>query len=71
MDGIARRIRGRGHLGYRSGRGSGPGTAGRKRDTVLRVLLGQPLEIVAPEPAVTAADLSGWRDAFLERALQA
>ena len=38
-------------------------TAGRKRDAVLR---GEPLEIVARELSVTAADLSGWRDAFLE-----
>lgn len=41
-------------------------TAGRKRDAVLRVLRGEPLEIVARELAVTAADLSGWRDAFIE-----
>ena len=41
-------------------------TAGRKRDAVLRVLRGKPLEIVARESAVTAADLSGWRDAFLK-----
>ena len=41
-------------------------TAGRKRDAVLRVLRGEPLEIVARELAVTAADLSDWREAFLE-----
>jgi hypothetical protein len=41
-------------------------TAGRKRDAVLRVLRGEPLEIVARELAVTAADVSGWRDAFLD-----
>lgn len=41
-------------------------TARRKRDTVLRLLVGEPLEIVARELAVTAADLSGWRDAFLD-----
>lgn len=41
-------------------------TAGRKRDAVLRLLRGEPLEIVAREVGVTAADLSGWRDAFLE-----
>ena len=41
-------------------------TAGRKRDAVLRVVRGEPLEIVARELAVTAAYLSGWRDAFLE-----
>ncbi len=41
-------------------------TANRKEDAVLRVLRGEPLEIVGRELAVTAADLSGWRDAFLE-----
>ena len=41
-------------------------TAGRKRDAVLRMLRGEPLEIVARELSVTAADVSGWRDAFLE-----
>ena len=41
-------------------------TAGRKRDAVLRLLRGEPLEIVARELAVTAADLSGWRDGFLD-----
>jgi hypothetical protein len=41
-------------------------TAGRKQDAVLRVLRGEPLEIVARELAVTAADVSGWRDAFLD-----
>jgi hypothetical protein len=41
-------------------------TAGRKRDAVLRLLRGEPLEIVARQLAVTAADLSAWREAFLE-----
>ena len=41
-------------------------TAGRKGDAVLRLLRGEPLEIVARELAVTAADLSAWREAFLE-----
>ena len=41
-------------------------TAGRKREAVLRLLRGEPLELVARELAVTAADLSAWRDAFLE-----
>lgn len=41
-------------------------TSGRKRDAVLRLLRGEPLEIVARDLVVTAADLSGWRDAFLE-----
>ena len=41
-------------------------TGGRMQDAVLRLLRGEPLEIVARELAVMAADLSGWRDAFLE-----
>jgi transposase-like protein len=41
-------------------------SAGRKRDAVLRLLRGEPLEIVAREVGVTAAALSGWRDAFLQ-----
>lgn len=41
-------------------------TAGRKRDAVLRLLRGEPLEIVSRELSVTAADLSAWRDAFLD-----
>ena len=41
-------------------------TAGRERDAVLRILRGEPLEVVAREVAVTAADLSAWRDAFLK-----
>ena len=41
-------------------------TAGRKRDAVLRLLRGEPLGIVARELAVTAAELSAWREAFLE-----
>ncbi len=41
-------------------------TAGREREAVLRLLRGEPLEIVARELSVTAADLSGWRDTFLE-----
>ena len=41
-------------------------TAGRKRDAVLRLLRGEPLELVARELAVTAAVLSGWREAFLD-----
>lgn len=40
-------------------------TAQRKRDAALRVLRGEPLEVVARELRVTAADLSGWRDAPL------
>ncbi len=40
-------------------------TVGRKQEAVLRVLKGEPLELVARAFEVTAADLSGWRDAFL------
>jgi hypothetical protein len=40
--------------------------AGRKGEAVLRLLRGEPLELVARDLAVTAADLGGWRDAFLE-----
>ena len=41
-------------------------TARRKQEAVLRVLRGEPLETVARELRVTVAELSGWRDAFLE-----
>ena len=41
-------------------------TARRKQEAVLRVLRGESLETVARELRVTAADLSGWRAAFLE-----
>jgi hypothetical protein len=41
-------------------------TARRKQEAVLRVLKGEPLELVARAFEVTAADLSRWRDAFLE-----
>jgi len=37
-------------------------TARRKQEAVLRVLRGEPLETVARELRVTAADLSGWRE---------
>lgn len=41
-------------------------TARRKREAVLRVFRGEPLETLARELRVTVAELSGWRDAFLE-----
>ena len=46
----------------RAGAGAAPGrerrmTAGRKREAVLRVLRGEPPEVVARELVVTAADL--------------
>ena len=37
----------------------------RKRDAVLRLIRGEDLETVSRELGVTAATLSGWRDAFL------
>lgn len=48
----------------------GPGRGGRmsrqrKRDAVLRLLRGEDLESVSRSLGVTAATLSGWRDAFL------
>ncbi len=49
---------------------AGPGRGGRmsrqrKRDAVLRLLRGEDLEMVSRSLGVTAATLSGWRDAFL------
>ena len=49
---------------------TGPGRGGRmsrqrKRDAVLRLLRGEDLETVSGGLGVTAATLSGWRDAFL------
>src|SRR3712207_4897810 len=48
----------------------GPGRGGRmsrqrKRDAVLGLLRGEDLETVSRALGVTAATLSGWRDAFL------
>jgi hypothetical protein len=40
-------------------------SARRKQDAVVRLLRGEDLELVSRELAVTAAELSGWRDAFL------
>jgi transposase len=37
----------------------------RKTAAVLRLLRGEDLEIVSRELGVTAATLTGWRDAFL------
>lgn len=41
-------------------------TAARKQEAVLLVLRGEPVELVARSLEATAADVSGWRDAFLE-----
>ncbi len=40
-------------------------SARRKQDAVLRLLRGEDLELLSRQLGVTAADLSGWRDAFL------
>ena len=40
-------------------------SARRKQDAVLRLLRGEDLELVSRELAVTAAELSDWRAAFL------
>ena len=40
-------------------------SARRKQETVLRLLRGEDLELVSRELGVTAAALSGWREAFL------
>ncbi len=49
---------------------AGPGRGGRmsrqrKREAVLRLLRGDDLETASRALGVTAATLSGWRDAFL------
>jgi transposase-like protein len=40
-------------------------SARRKQDAVLRLLRGEVLELLSRELGVTAAELSGWREAFL------
>lgn len=40
-------------------------TVARKQEAVLRVLRGEPLELVARANEVSAADLSAWRDSYL------
>ena len=40
-------------------------SARRKQDAVLRPLRGEDLELLSRELGVTAAELSGWREAFL------
>ena len=41
-------------------------SAKRKRSAVLRLLKGEDLELLSRELGVPAADLTRWRDAFLE-----
>jgi hypothetical protein len=40
-------------------------SARHKRDAVLRLLRGEDLELVSRDLGATAAELSGWREAFL------
>ena len=40
-------------------------SARRKQSALLRLLRGEDLELVSRELGVTAAELSGWREAFL------
>lgn len=40
-------------------------SARRKQEAVVRLLRGEDLELLSRELAVTAAELSGWREAFL------
>src|SRR5205085_1853448 len=40
-------------------------SAGREREAVLRLLRGEDLELVSRELGVTAAEVRGWRGAFL------
>ena len=40
-------------------------SARRKQDAVLRLLRGEDVELLSRELGVIAAELSGWRDAFL------
>jgi hypothetical protein len=40
-------------------------SAHRKQEAVLRLLRGEDLELLSRELGVTAAELSGWREAFL------
>jgi transposase-like protein len=40
-------------------------SARRKQSAVLRLLRGEDLELVSRDLGVTAAELSGWREAFL------
>ncbi len=58
---------------YAGGDGPMPGhrrrmSARRKQETVLRLLRGENLELLSRELGVTAAEVSGWRAAFLARA---
>jgi transposase len=55
---------------HAGGAGPTPGcrlrmSARRKQEAVLRLLRGEDLELLSRKLGVTAAELSGWRDAFL------
>lgn len=46
-------------------------SAKRKREAVLRLLRGEPLDLLSRELGMKGSTLSGWRDAFLEGGLGA
>jgi transposase-like protein len=48
-----------------NGRERGRFSAQRKMEAVLRVLHGEPLDVVSRELGVTGGTLTGWRDRFL------
>ena len=52
-------------MGQEQARPRGADVPQRKRDAVLRLLRGERLETGSRSLGVTAATLSGWRDAFL------
>jgi hypothetical protein len=62
--GPAARAQGAGEAGPEPGRRRRM-SARRKQGAVLRLLRGEDLELVSRELGVTAAELSGWREAFL------
>jgi transposase-like protein len=46
-------------------------SAGKKMDAVLRLLRGEPLEVLSRELGVEVHRLAAWRDDFLEAASKA
>ena len=65
LEGPLRDLKGVFEMVKKKGLGGGRFSAGRKQETVLRLLRGEDLEVVSRELAVTAAALSGWREQFL------
>lgn len=59
-----------GAAGVAAGGDRGRFSAQRKREAVLRLLRGESLEKMSRELGVTAARLSTWREAFMDRGTQ-